>query len=201
MLLEEIKSGNIGELNTISNYIQQSLASIENIITKTLEVANSKEKAKDEVLNILQLIDEAQQLIDLPVNFKLGINCQNPLVQGNKVEILQILMNLITNSVKYCDKINCEMHFDVLDLGDFFQFTITDNGRGIQAEKLKDIFKLFNKDDDKSKDSNGVGLTIVKSIIESRGGVIDITSKEGISTEVKFTWPKIVLSKYTNPSN
>ena len=193
MLLEEIKVGNTIELKKISNYIHQSISSAEKIITDTLEEAKGKNlMAADDQINLDKLLEEIQQIIVVPGNFKLTVNSAFTLIPGKKIQLLQILMNLITNAIKYNDKTICETSLNCKDAGNEILFIVTDNGKGISQDKIGSIFDLFNKDLDSSINSHGVGLNIVKSIVESRGGNISVTSQEGLSTQIKFTWPKSV---------
>ena len=99
-----------------------------------------------------------------------------------------------SNSVKYLDKERGIINIRIKDVGDFVQVEIEDNGRGIAAKDLPYIFDRFYRADssrNSSQGGSGIGLSIVKKIVEDHGGRIWATSKEGMGTEMHF-----VLRKY-----
>ena len=103
-------------------------------------------------------------------------------------------MNIISNSVKYMDKARAKINLRVKDVGDFIQVEIEDNGKGIAAKDLPNIFDRFYRTDasrNSSTGGSGIGLSIVKKIIEEHGGKIWATSRENIGTTMYF-----VLRKY-----
>jgi two-component system, LuxR family, sensor kinase FixL len=192
ILLEEIKDGkDPEELKDVSGYIQSSISSAEKIIGDTLDDAKKENEILDEMINMEELFHEIENLISIPQNFKFKVNCKFIAIPGKRVKLLQVLMNLLTNAVKYNDKPLGRINLTCKESGKNYLFTVADNGKGIPAEKLHKIFDLFEKDPDITVSSHGVGLSTVKSIIESRGGKITVTSKEGLGTKVKFTWPKV----------
>ncbi len=109
-------------------------------------------------------------------------------------QIKRVVNNIISNSVKYLDKPKGVINIRVRDVGDFIQVEIKDNGRGIAVKDLPYIFDRFYRTDasrNSSQGGSGIGLSIVRKIIEDHGGRIWATSKEGIGTEMQF-----VLRKY-----
>lgn len=109
-------------------------------------------------------------------------------------QMKRVMNNIISNSVKYLDKKRGIINIRIKDVGDFIQVEIEDNGRGIAAKDLPNIFDRFYRTDssrNSSKGGSGIGLSIVRKIIEDHGGRIWATSKEGIGTEIHF-----VLRKY-----
>lgn len=114
-------------------------------------------------------------------------------------QIRRVIHNIINNSVKYLDKENGFINIRVRDVGDFVQFEFEDNGRGIAAKDLPYIFERFYRAE-KSRNSatggSGIGLSIVKKIIEDHGGKIWATSKESSGTIMYF-----VIRKYQEVPN
>ena len=119
----------------------------------------------------------------------------------NKVQIIadgeqirRVIHNIISNSIKYMDKKKGIIQIRVKDVGDFIQIEIEDNGKGIAAIDLTSIFARFYRTDvsrNSSKGGSGIGLSIVKKIMEDHGGKVWATSREGIGTIMYF-----VLRKY-----
>lgn len=109
-------------------------------------------------------------------------------------QIKRVINNIVGNSKKYSDKAETKIRMTVKDVGDFVQIEIEDNGRGIEAKDLPYIFDRFYRTDasrNSSKGGSGIGLSIVKKIMEDHGGKIWVTSKEGIGTVMY-----LVLRKY-----
>lgn len=109
-------------------------------------------------------------------------------------QIKRVINNIIGNSKKYSDKADTKIRMTIKDVGDFVQVEIEDNGKGIATKDLSHIFDRFYRTDasrNSSKGGSGIGLSIVKKIMEDHGGKIWVTSKEGIGTVMYF-----VIRKY-----
>ncbi|MCD2493355.1 HAMP domain-containing histidine kinase [Lacrimispora sp. NSJ-141] len=109
-------------------------------------------------------------------------------------QLKRVINNIVSNSVKYLDKKKGIINIRLKDDGDFIQIEIEDNGKGIAARDLPNIFDRFYRTDssrNSSKGGSGIGLSIVRKIIEDHGGRIWATSKESIGTVMH-----IVLRKY-----
>lgn len=119
---------------------------------------------------------------------------EDVVVIADAEQMKRVINNIIGNSLKYLDKKKGILNIRIKDDGDFIQIIIEDNGKGIAAKDLPYIFDRFYRTDssrNSSKGGSGIGLSIVKKIIEDHGGRIWATSKEGIGTEIHF-----VLRKY-----
>ena len=108
-------------------------------------------------------------------------------------QIKRVINNIVSNSVKYMDKSDPRIDIRVKDVGDFVQIEIEDNGRGIGTKELPNIFERFYRADASrhSAGGSGIGLSIVKEIIEDHGGKIWASSTLGKGTVMYF-----VLRKY-----
>jgi signal transduction histidine kinase len=109
-------------------------------------------------------------------------------------QIRRVIHNIISNAIKYMDKPKGIIQIRVKDVGDFIQVEIEDNGKGIAAKDLPSIFDRFYRTDvsrNSSKGGSGIGLSIVKKILEDHGGKVWATSRLGIGTIMYF-----VLRKY-----
>lgn len=109
-------------------------------------------------------------------------------------QIKRVINNIVGNSKKYSDKAETKIRMTVKDVGDFVQIEIEDNGKGIAAKDLPYIFDRFYRTDasrNSSRGGSGIGLSIVKKIMEDHGGKIWVTSKEGIGTVMY-----LVIRKY-----
>ena len=109
-------------------------------------------------------------------------------------QIRRVIHNIISNAIKYMDKPKGIIQIRIKDVGDFIQIEIEDNGKGIGPKDLPYIFDRFYRTDvsrNSSKGGSGIGLSIVKKIIEDHGGKIWATSREGVGTVMYF-----VIRKY-----
>ena len=100
-----------------------------------------------------------------------------------------MFQNLISNALKFIDKEKGIVEIDVLDKKTHYQFSIKDNGMGIEEKYHKKIFEIFHSLN-KSKDSTGIGLSIVKKIIELHEGEIWLESEPNLGTTFYFTLKK-----------
>jgi len=119
---------------------------------------------------------------------------EDVMVIADAEQMKRVINNIIGNSLKYMDKKKGIINIRILDVGDFVQIEIEDNGKGIGARELPNIFDRFYRTDssrNSSKGGSGIGLSIVKKIVEDHGGKIWATSKEGIGTEIHFVLRKI----------
>ena len=109
-------------------------------------------------------------------------------------QIRRVIHNIVSNAIKYMEKPKGIIQLRVKDVGDFIQVEIEDNGKGIAAKDLPYMFDRFYRTDvsrNSSKGGSGIGLSIVKKIMEDHGGKVWATSRLGIGTIMYF-----VLRKY-----
>ena len=114
-------------------------------------------------------------------------------------QMRRVINNIVSNSLKYTDKPQTEIRMKILDVGDFIQVELSDNGKGIATKDLPYIFERFYRADasrNSSKGGSGIGLAIVKKIVEEHGGKIWATSEEGVGTTMYF-----VVRKYQEVPN
>lgn len=119
---------------------------------------------------------------------------QDTMVIADPEQMKKVINNIISNSVKYMDKPNGRIEIRILDESDSIHIEIEDNGKGIAQKDLGKIFDRFYRTDasrNSAQGGSGIGLSIVKKIIEDHGGYIWATGKEGEGTCIHF-----VLRKY-----
>lgn len=109
-------------------------------------------------------------------------------------QLKRVINNIVSNSLKYMEREHGLINLRVKDVGDFIQIELEDNGKGIAAKDLPNIFDRFYRTDasrNSAKGGSGIGLSIVKKIVEDHGGKIWATSREGTGTVMYF-----VIRKY-----
>ena len=121
------------------------------------------------------------------------------LVIADPEQMKKVINNIISNSVKYMDKPHGVIDIRILDEMDSIRIEIEDNGKGISQKDVPRIFERFFRTDtsrNSAQGGSGIGLSIVKKIIEDHGGYIWATSREGEGTCIHF-----VLRKYIELQN
>ncbi len=116
------------------------------------------------------------------------------IVIADAEQMKRVINNIVSNSIKYMDKSEKRIWFDIQDAGDFIQVNIADNGRGVSVKELPRIFERFYRTDasrNSSKGGSGIGLSIVRKIIQDHGGQIWASSVENQGLTMHF-----VLRKY-----
>lgn len=140
-------------------------------------------------LNIL--LQELRESLPLKPGLMLQIQNDMPVLFTHRVPLVQIFSNLINNAIKYHDKPNGFIKVYFSEDDDHFSFFVEDNGPGIAKNyhnKIFVIFQTLNGSD--SFESTGVGLAIVKKILDDRRQQITLSSEPGMGSTFAFTWPK-----------
>ena len=138
-----------------------------------------------------KLVQEVIDMLAPPGNIVVRVEGALPAIKTEKTRIQQVFQNLIGNAIKYMDKPKGEIHISCTPAGDEWEFAIRDNGPGIEMRHHKRIFQLFQTLAPRDKvESTGVGLALVKKIVEMYGGKIWLESKVGAGSTFFFTLPK-----------
>lgn len=137
--------------------------------------------------SLLSIIDSFQPLD----NFEVIIKSHLPSITGEKIRLEQVFQNLISNAIKYNDKRKGLIEISHVEADDYFTFTVSDNGKGIESKYFDKIFQIFQTLEARDTyESTGVGLTIVKKIVEAHHGEIMVQSEVGKGTSFIFTIKK-----------
>lgn len=139
---------------------------------------------------ITEVIETLQQTIE-EKNVTVTVK-DMPVVACQPIWIKTVFQNLINNSIKYSDKTKTLIEISYQKQSEFHEFTIKDNGRGIEKDQFNKIFGLFRKaHQDRNIEGSGAGLAIVTSVMEQHRGKVWIDwSEPGIGTIIKFTIKK-----------
>jgi two-component system sensor kinase FixL len=145
---------------------------------------------QQEAVDVNSLVTEIISEIAMPENF--NIIAENlPTIYCERVRLKQILQNLISNAVKFADKPGPVIKIDCIDEGACWKFSVADNGCGIKEQYFEKIFEIFQTLSSRDKNENtGIGLTIVKKIVELYGGKVWVTSKPDEGSTFFFTLSK-----------
>jgi len=144
-----------------------------------------------EMLDTHTLLEEVIEQIAPPDHIEICIEGCLPRVPGERTRLTQVFQNLVSNAVKYIDKPRGRIRISARDEGDVCQFTVTDNGPGIEARHFARIFQMFQTlSGSEHCDSTGLGLAVVKKIVDTYGGRIWLESEIGVGSSFHFTLPR-----------
>jgi signal transduction histidine kinase len=142
-------------------------------------------------IDLNKIIKEIIELLSPPENIKIIVNTELPTIKGEIIYIEQIYQNLISNAIKFMDKPEGEINISCSSKEDFWEFSVSDNGAGIDEKYFNKIFMIFQTLQPRDKfESTGIGLSIVKKIVETNGGKIWLESVINKGTTFYFTLPK-----------
>jgi PAS domain S-box-containing protein len=144
-----------------------------------------------ETVAVEELLAEVIDSIAPPPTFQIAIAPEMPTLFTKRLLLSQVFSNLISNGIKHHDRPDGSIQISGQDQGEFYEFAVADDGPGIAPEYHDKIFMIFQAvNPQKNVDSSGVGLSIVKKIVETEEGTIRLESNIGEGTTFYFTWPK-----------
>lgn len=194
-LVSWIKADNKGKFDkiTLENFdlIDTTLQTMEKLISNVLEYssAGSAAKQNEEDVDLNRTLSDLQNILFIPTNISIKVLNKLPIVKGDKTKFQQLFQNLLSNAIKFCDKEKGFVAINYVDNNTFHQFAIKDNGIGIEKKYHDKIFQIFHSLN-KREDSTGIGLSIVKKIIDLHEGNIWLESEPKVGTTFYFTIKK-----------
>jgi len=172
--------------------LSQRAQRMHNLIDGVLQYSRVGRIQEEKVqVNLNELVPEIIDMIAVPENITVTVEGELPVVEFEKTRITQVFQNLLSNAVKYMDKPQGKVEIGCVEEDGFWKFSVADNGPGIEEKHFNKIFQIFQTlSPHDGYESTGVGLTLVKKIIELYGGRIWVDSKVGLGSVFLFTLPK-----------
>ena len=144
-----------------------------------------------DTVDIAQLLGEVVDSLAVPEGFSIIIGDGMPVLNTERLQIYQVFANLISNAIKHHGSQQGSVQVAAKDLGSFYEFTVADDGSGIAPQYHEKIFQIFQTLQTRDYGSNtGIGLALVKKIVQEHGGFITLESEEGKGATFRFTWSK-----------
>jgi signal transduction histidine kinase len=190
--IEEDLEGQVSpEVKQHIHLMQKRVQRMDALINGLLEYSRvGRAKVSDETVNVAELLEEIIDLLDPPADFKITIDSM-PTLQTRRLLLNQVFSNLISNAIKHCDRSHGTIQVTAEEKDKFYQFAVSDDGPGIAPEHRDKIFTIFQTLEARDKTENtGIGLSIVKKIVEAEGGKVWVESKLGAGATFYFTWHK-----------
>lgn len=193
-LINWVKEDNLDKFDeqTLESFdmMLQNLEKMDHLIIAILDYSSiDKIDTVSTNFNLNEVVNDCLKKLEIPTNFKINVSDVLPNVHGNKQRMTQVFQNLVQNAIDYnkCDSPSIEI--DCTENEEFQTIKIKDNGIGIKKEYTNKIFDSFMKLHN-NFNSVGLGLSIAKRIIESKGGKIWVESEENSGSTFYFTIPK-----------
>jgi PAS domain S-box-containing protein len=187
----------------VEGYLQalrDSSVSMMDLITGVADYSKAYlQESLEEDVDLGQVLQEVEQMVQLPPDFELTHRQPLPVVKGNKTKLLQVFLNLINNAIKYNDKPQGKIEVQAHKNHKVCLINIADNGPGVPVELRRKIFEWFKRGNIDKENSQGIGLAIVKKIIEDRGGGILVDESPLGGADFVFSWPLVKLAQKCPP--
>jgi len=148
-------------------------------------------KEKRIQVNLNELVRSIIDSLAVRENISIVVENELPVLECEETRITQVFQNLMSNAVKYMDKPEGQIRISCIEENGHWKFGVADNGPGIEEKDFERIFKIFQTaSQHKTAESTGIGLSIVKKIVDLYGGKIWVESKVGEGSTFFFTLPK-----------
>ncbi len=176
---------------------------MEALIDDLLKYARAgRESSAIATVDTAALIGELASLLGPPEGFRVIVAPDMPVFRTNQAPLEQVFRNLIGNAIKHHDRPNGRVTVSVCERGPFYEFCVADDGPGI-PERFRDrLFQMFQRLGSRDQvEGTGIGLALVKRIVEGHGGTVGLDPAHGRGATFRFTWPKRLEGGTTTPDS
>ncbi|MGF1536194.1 MAG: ATP-binding protein [Elainellaceae cyanobacterium] len=173
--------------------LRQRVARMNALINGLLEFSRvGRSSVAVEVVDLNQMLAEVVDSLAPPESFTIQVQSNLPTIETRRLLLQRVFANLIGNAIKHSDRRDGTVKISLQERDHLYTFAVSDDGPGIRPEYHERIFGIFETL--KSRDSaenTGIGLSLVKKIVEMEGGKIWVESELGEGAVFRFTWPKL----------
>jgi PAS domain S-box-containing protein len=193
---EDLKEQIPGE-NSQLKLLRQRVKRMDALIDGLLRYSRAgKEELATETVDIAEILAETIDSLSPPASFEINIANSMPILDTKRLLLTQVFANLINNAIKHHDRVDGRIEITAEDLGDRDLFGIADDGPGIPAgesrTRIFEIFQTLHSTTD-STENTGIGLALVKKIVEGEGGEIWLDDECILGCRFCFTWLKTAM--------
>ena len=176
------------QMGTLMSRVDKMYELIEGVLEYSC-VGHTREERVD--VNINELVPEVIDLLAPPEGIAITVENELPTIECDRTRLAQVFQNLLSNAMKYMDKPHGWVRVGCVESSGFWEFSVADNGPGIKEKHFEKVFQMFQTvSSDRDGESTGVGLTVVKKIVELYGGKVWVESEFGEGTTFFFTLGK-----------
>jgi len=152
-------------------------------------------KAKPELIDVGIMVREVVELLSPREGIAVDVMPEMPTVKTERVPLQQVFLNLIGNAIKHTGSEEPLIQVAWRDREAFVEFSVCDNGQGIAPQYHERIFGIFQTLEARDKvEGTGIGLSVVKKIVETKGGRVWVESDIGQGAAFRFLWPRNEIS-------
>lgn len=191
-LTDSMTEDTLHQMNLLRGRVHRMEALIEGLLQYS---RIGRIQATSETVNVEKLLGEIIDSLAPSPGFAVEVAPGMPTFVAEKLPLQQVFSNLISNAIKHNRNLSGSVKISVKELDDFYAFSVADDGPGIAPqyhEKVFVIFQILEARD--TVENTGIGLSLVKKIVEGQGGTISLESVEGEGATFSFTWPKQPIS-------
>ena len=191
--LQEDMEGNLST-DTVEQFalLQDRVGRLQALIEGLLEYSRvGRTRDVAEMVDTGALLEEILGMLSLPAEAVVDIAPEMPVLRTDRLRFGQVFANLIGNAVKHHTGGQVHVSVTVREMERFYEFSVADNGPGIAPQYHEKVFMMFQTltPRDVGNDS-GIGLALVKKIVEERSGSVTLESEENQGSTFRFAWPK-----------
>jgi PAS domain S-box-containing protein len=192
-LSDSMTEDNVHQMNLLRGRVHRMEALIEGLLQYSrvgrIQVAS-------ETVKVEKLLAETIDSLAPPSGFEVKVEAGMPTFVTERLPLQQVFANLIGNAIKHNRGESGHVKISVKELDNFYEFSVADDGPGIAAQYHDKVFVIFQILEARDQVENtGIGLSLVKKIVEGQGGSISLESAEGEGATFRFTWPKQPISR------
>ncbi|MDP2325563.1 MAG: sensor histidine kinase, partial [Gammaproteobacteria bacterium] len=173
--------------------IQQRAARLRTLLDDLLQYSRAGRRPEDvEYVSASQLIAEIVTELNVPPGFNVEFDPDLPAFQTLKTPLWHILQNLIGNAIKHHDRADGHIRISCVEADRCYRFTVADDGPGIDPAFHDRVFMMFETLRPRDQvEGSGMGLAIIKKILDAYGGTITLESTPGEGAAFRFDWPRM----------
>ncbi|MEG3440345.1 PAS domain-containing protein [Pannus brasiliensis CCIBt3594] len=191
--IEEDLGGELpGEVQKNLDLLRKRVYRMENLIDGLLAYSRvGRLKVETETTDVARLIEEIVDSLMPPLAFSIELQTPMPVFVTRRALLSRVLSNLIGNAIKHHDRLDGRVWIACTPRDKYYEFAVSDDGPGISPKFHEKIFQIFQTLVARDvRESTGIGLAIIKKIVETEGGTIAVESDIGRGATFIFTWPR-----------
>lgn len=191
-LAEDLGDALTGSSREHLDRLRNRVGRMQTMIQGVLEYARvARHRPPPEQVDVGKLVEEVVELLDPPGHVGIQVESSMPAILTSRAPLQQVFHNLISNAIRYAGGQQPLVEVGVHDTGRFYEFFVADNGSGIPEQAQQRIWNLFHtvEPEDRAQ-GTGIGLAIVKRLVEAQGGKVWVESLPGEGATFRFQWPK-----------
>ncbi len=175
----------VGDLKEAGYHLSTMISTILEYSRQSIDQQNVED------VSVAELLSQTVHLLFPPKHITIQIIEPMPVLSTKKIKLQQVFQNLLSNAIKYNDKAKGQINVGCTDRGEYVEFFVQDNGPGMTQEQQNRLFRLFQPGGHSQRESStGVGLNILKMLVEEQGGALRVVTSPGAGCTVSFDWCK-----------